>query len=373
MDHVCHIFDESAGWAERMSLRVLAGGTSVGLTVAARPAVARMLLAGLPDPLPPTINLVARSAFFARAVFARAVRARGCGLIHAWGVKAAAIARPCEALPLVVDVRDPRLSSGDIKLLRIITGQPNTAVVCGSGVVRRGMIEGGISPDRCVIIRPGVDFSFINAVKRSHLRERIGIMRSDIAILLPPAEAPEQALVEALLATLTHARRHPDTRVILPGLSREALRLRRFAERLPGDVVSRLVCTGDDVPFEELLGIADLLLLTTKGDIPTTAIAWAMASRAAVIAPAVPAVAEMIAHRHNGLLLNTARARSLVVPIMRLLGDRAAWQKAKEEAHGQAFEVFRAKRCLEQYAALYQNLERGAPPGEGIADTAFAA
>lgn len=373
MGRICHVFDASAGWAERMALRVLAAGAPDGELVVAAPAAVIRRLREAVERRFDSIDLTALSALLAGAALSRAVRGRGVGLIHAWGVRAGAIAKPCDDVPLLIDVRDPNLAARDIRLLRVLTGQSGAAVACGGGVIRRRLIEGGVDASRCVILRPGVDFALINATKRSHLRERLGILRSEIAILLPPAEAPRQGLVEAALAGLIHALRHPGTRVILPGASREAERVRRFADHLPGDVGGLLLSTGNGVPFEQLVCIADVLLLSTRGDIPTTAIAWAMAARAAVIAPAVPAVAEMIAHKVNGLLFNPARARSLVVPMARLLADRPAWQRAKEEAHGQAFEVFRAQRCVEQYAALYDNLRRGAPPGEGIEDAAFAA
>jgi len=112
------------------------------------------------------------------------------------------------------------------------------------------------------------------------------------------------------------------------------------------------------------------MLITPHADISTTAIAWAFGSGTVVIGTAVHAVAEMVAHKVNGLLFKRVRGRSIVPAVLKLLGDQTAREHVREVARGQAYEIFGVTRFVNQYARLYENLLNGAAPGAGITDSA---
>jgi glycosyltransferase involved in cell wall biosynthesis len=127
------------------------------------------------------------------------------------------------------------------------------------------------------------------------------------------------------------------------------------------------------MPFEELVAIADALVVAAPGDTSTTAISWAMAAGTAVIGSAVHAVAELIANKLNGLLFKIEKGETVAMPVARLLQNRDGQRKVKETARGQAYEVFGLRRFAEQHDRLYENLLTGRAPGEGITDPALVA
>ncbi len=96
-----------------------------------------------------------------------------------------------------------------------------------------------------------------------------------------------------------------------------------------------------------------------------------MAAGTAIVGTAVYSVAELIAHRVNGLLYKQVNGQSMAPSINGLLQDRAAQQKAVEVARGQAYEVFSLRRYADQITRLYDNVMGGQPPQEGIVDSSI--
>jgi hypothetical protein len=156
----------------------------------------------------------------------------------------------------------------------------------------------------------------------------------------------------------------------LPGRSVEKRRIERLVEHLPAPPT--LVSPTADVPTEQLVAVADVLLTVPRGDIATTAMAWAMAADTLVIGTATYAVAELIANRVNGLLFKQTPGRRMVPDIAPLLrGVRSSHVKLKEAARGQAYEVFGLRRCVEQTVQLYDNLLAGESAEHKINDPAM--
>jgi glycosyltransferase involved in cell wall biosynthesis len=230
------------------------------------------------------------------------------------------------------------------------------------------MIEGGVPPESCVTVRPGIDFAFISRARRGTQREQLGIAPGDFVILLIEPVTRNGGHFEAFWAGAMMNHLASNVKVIVPGCSQERQRITRFAATAPSRPA--LVAPGIKVPFEELIPIADALVVPSDADVSTTAIAWAMASHVAVIAAAGYAVAELIASKVNGLLFKRTRRKSSTATLVRLLEDRTAQAKVKEAAHGQAYEVFSLRRCIEQHTRVYENVISGTAPGEGISDPA---
>jgi glycosyltransferase involved in cell wall biosynthesis len=239
-------------------------------------------------------------------------------------------------------------------------------VGCSSELVRRRLIENGVQPDHCAVIRPGVDFQRLNQLRRQPLRETLGISREHKVIIVPPLPSGEGGAFEAFWAGALLNHLDGNMRVLIPGNSRESRRIARFAAALP----TKNALVRSDLPFEELLVHAEVLVAGGHEDASTTAIAWAMAAGVPVIAAATRANAELIAHKVGGLLYKPSREGSDAPSIVRLLKDEPGQLKAKEVASGQAYEVFGLRRYVEQHAKLYDNLLQGKPAPDGIEDPA---
>lgn len=372
MTTVCHLIDGAAGWEQRVAF------TQLGERLPKERFAQRVSSIGAapPDLSPfsrfrvPVLPHVPGIPWFTAPVIRRHLEHRGASLIHAWGLRAAATARAASEAPLVIQLYDARLTPGNLKLLRTLSRPRGFAVVCATATLRRRLVEGGVPPEACVVIRPGVDFSLLTPQRRRKLRDALGISREETALIAPPDTTRTGGTFEAFWAAELAHYIHPGVRVILPGDTREVRRIRRLEAALPTSGV--LVIPGNAHPFEELIAAADVLVIAPEGDCSTTAIAWAMAAGVSVIGVANYAVAELVAHNVNGLLFKPVPGESRAIAVARLLQQRDRLAKARETARGQAYEVFGLRRCIDQHARLYDNLLSGVAPAEGITDSAAA-
>jgi glycosyltransferase involved in cell wall biosynthesis len=305
-----------------------------------------------------------------------ALRDRGVQIAHAWSDPTAAIAQLAATggCRIVVTVSAPPAARPWSRWWSAFGGSPSSpapAIVCPSQLFFRRAIEAGIPTIRCGVIRPGVDFAAINAGKRSMRRESLGIAGSGPVLLTPPPPSRPGGHYHAVWATAVLQQIWPDVRIILPGVSRECRRLQRFAASFhQPDLV---VTPGRRFEFEQLLAIADFMVVAAVDDVATGAIAWAMAAGVPIVASAVPAVAEYIADHQNGLLCKPGRPMVLASRIRTALQDASLMRRLSEAARGQAFEVFSVTRLIRQYRALYENVLHRRHPFEGITDAAVVA
>lgn len=379
MVRILHVLDQSAGWEQRVALTQLVHRLPADRFAHLPAILSSRARAALPETLRNPIPLACAGgrgilAGLVAPALGRVIRRYEVDLIHAWGVSAAFAA--CVALqpfrsrrvPVLLESFDPALSTFDRKILRMLTPTGGLAIACASQTVRRRLIEAGITPEACTVIRSGADFALINQYRKGDGRQRLGVSRGECLALLSEPVRREHGHFDAFwAAALTH-HLSGSLRIVVPGLSQERDRIVRFAETLPDPV--GIIAPGNELPFDHLLAIADVVLVPSDGDVSTTGIAWAMAASAAVIAAAGYAVAEIIAHKVNGLLYKRDPDRGAVIPVMKLLSDRDAQQRVKETARGQAYEIFSARRYADQHARLYQNLLAQAPPSDGITDPA---
>ena len=373
MSTVCHVFDETADWQQRVGVSQLLDRLprdKFCLPLASIDAPAARELSGLPRP----IEIVPRIAgvnLFAAPLVGRLLDRRRADLIHAWGSSAAAAARSASLRPLVVELFDPKIAVRGAKVLRTIARPEGFAVVCSTQWIRRRLIENGLPPECCVVIRPGIDFSAIQKFRKSSLRSELGIAEDDFVVLLPEPGSRGGSHLAAFWAgsLLNHLDGH--YKVIVPGTTDEDDRIVRFASTLP--TPPTLIAPGNTIPFEKLIAIADALVMPDTDDVSTTAVAWAMGAGAAVIAAAGYAVTELIVTRVNGLLYKHPEGKSPALRLIPLLRDRESQRKVKEAARGQAYEVFSLRRYVDQHIQVYENLLAGVSPSIGITDPAQVA
>lgn len=289
-------------------------------------------------------------------------------LWHTWSVSAAACA-VATGKPVVLDVTNPLLDSRRIRKIRTLAERPHFRVACGSQIVRRRLVEGGVPPTATVVVRPGIDFAVINQFRRSHLRKELGIARDDFVIVCPERLWRSDGHFDTCLASSMLNRIHGHVKMILPGQSIEQRRIARLASGLP--VPQTLFCPEYRYPTEQLIAMADALVIVPRGDIATTAIAWAMASETVVIGTATYAVAELISNNVNGALFKQTPGRRMVSDIARLLQSRRSFGKLKDTARGQAYEVFSLRRFAEQTMQLYENARADRAADSDITDPAM--
>ncbi|GEM_PF-1155010 len=384
MPAIVHVFDDSGGWEQRVAASQLLDrlpSDRFPQSLAAIHPIPDTLRRGLDRPI---VLCAARIGltFTAAPALRTFQEKRHAEVIHAWGVRAAIAAVAAGAKLLVVELFDPGEAVRGVKQLRTLARARNFAVVCSCEIVRRRLIEGGLPPDATVVIRPGVDLGRINAARRGGLRESLGL-RPDQHVVLSNAPLHRdggQFDTASALTLLSHFQ--TNLALILPSEfcerganagrdQREKDRIIRFVRSMPQRPA--LVTPPDTVPYEELVAASDTLVAAPRGDAPTTAIAWAMGAKTAVLGSAVHCVAELIANKVNGRLFKQTPGKSMATTIARLLRDRSSYNALTEAAHGQAYEIFSVRRYVDQHVRLYENLRNGVTPAEGIVDSSRVA
>ena len=373
MIRLCHLFDRSTGWEHRVGAGQLLNRLPedrFAQMFGATDGRAKCALASLPrrvDWIPQRPLLAPLAALS----LGRYLQERRVELVHAWGLGAAAQARSAGRCPLVVTCFDPGFSRLDAAAIRAVTAHPQPlAIACASQRVCRKLIEQGVPPNVCVVLRPAVDFGRIAAAQRGPLRQQMGIGRGDFLVVLPESAGRFEAHLEAAWAVLSSAGRDPTLKLCLPLGQAERDRIRSAAAASLGPDAA--VCPTTCPDFEDLISVADALLFAPKGDASVTSVAWAMAASTVVIGSADYSLAELIAHKQNGLLFKGGSEAEGIIRIAPLLADRPAQAACVQTARGQAYEVFGLKRFIDQHVRLYDNVLSGRPAAEGIDDSAVA-
>lgn len=368
MTRILHVLDATAGWEQQVALAQLLdrlprdrfSQTVISLS-------ASTAMAAQPVPSLPAISAL---PWLSAPLMRKAARESRADVIHAWSIRAALAAATCD-VPLVTHLCDPRFSPRDRRAIRTLDRPAGLGFSCASGTVRRRLIESGIPPQHCALIRPGVDFGWLGRQRRADIRRELQLPEGDYIVITAEPATHCGGHIETAFACQLASFVTPDLRVMVPGQSREVERIQRFYKYQPRP--DRLICPGNRVDFLQLLAAADLLVVAPFGDTSTTAIAWAMAAGVAVLGAADYAVAELITHKINGLLFKPISGEGRAVTLAKLLIQRSLHGTYREAARGQAYEVFSLRRCIDQHIRLYENLCSGRPADDGMSDPAAVA
>lgn len=291
--------------------------------------------------------------------------------VHAWDALAAMTARAATSMPLAISIDHPADADRLGKWCRSLETTRGIAFACPAEIIRRRLIEHGVPVDLTVVIRPAVDFGRINAADAQAVRASLGIEDRGPIIVTDGPPDPDDGQFEVIWAVALLQQIWPNITVFMPGKNRETERLQRFVEsfRLP----QILCCTEDRFAMWNLLRGADACVIGGRRDHPVTTITWAMAAGVPIVAPAIHAVAELLADNQTGLLCKFGEPRLIARRLMNLLDDLPAGRRLAETARGQAFEVFSKRRFVDQTRRLYDNLLAGRSPADGIHDAALTA
>lgn len=370
-----HLIDTDGNWEDELSLSVL-------MTHVA-PARMEQCLATLGrDDLGQTSSGVASERLTNRRFpsvlmaprVARWMSRNGLRMVHAWGrsaLRAAHFARRRDDV-LVYTCHNPALDARTVAAIRLFCTQGPTAVVCTAQRVLRRLVEQGVPRDRCVVIRPAVDFGRVNAVRKGDLRSRLGLGPQHRAILLAPHTSEGDHAIDAAWAVLVLGLVDERIRLVAPSMGRPMRRVRKLG--LTSYQPETLVAAPGNVPVIDLIAISDVLLWPTEADASTTPVAWAMAAGTLVVGAAGYALSELIAHKHNGLLYKRSAETGVVRAIAHcLMEPQDNLRPLMEVARGHAFDVFGRKRFVDQHLRLYDNLLMARSPSDGIVDSAIVA
>jgi glycosyltransferase involved in cell wall biosynthesis len=300
----------------------------------------------------------------------RLLRTRNAGVVHAWGIAATQAAGAlADEIPLITTALAMR-TDPLARWVRSASDKAPRAVVCTSQLLCRRCLQAGLSPEHCVVIRPGVDFAELAAAGRS-IRPADLALPDDAPLLLTlPITDRTGGHEQAIWAAAILQQIWPEIRLIVPGAGRARRRLMHLAEAI--DRAWMVLWPGERWSWAQLLAVSDALVVSAAGDFDTAPIGWAMAGSVGIIGAATPALVEFVAAERNGLLCQRGRHVDLARKVRQFLTDRELRLRLVEAACAQAYEVFSLRACIENHARLWDNLLSGRAPADDIRDAAMA-
>lgn len=250
-------------------------------------------------------------------------------------------------------------------------GTGGMSLVGVNGTVRRALIEAGVPADVTAVIRPGIDFAELRRAHEGTHREQLGIPANARVLLTtaPASRAGGQYFGAWAAAILQHI--WPVTMLVVPGVSSEQRRIARLVDSIGRRDSFRF--TGCRYSPAELMAVADALLVPALDDVPTGYVPWAMAAGVPIIGSAVPCVTEYLADRANAFLCRAGEPHTLAVRIRIAFDSPGVMAECAQTARHQAYETFRAERCVDEFLRAVHNLAAGRSALAGVQDAAVDA
>lgn len=289
-------------------------------------------------------------------------------VLHACGARALMACRVNGSGPVVFNADTPSVDA-QRRWLRSLWNDCVTCVA-GSQTARREWVAAGMRPERVVVVRGAVDFGEINAARRANVRGGL-LKENEGPVVLAADHGAGEGVVDAAWAVAILKHLLPAARLLIPFGTQQADRARRLL------IAANLGNAWLDMPsgwhWPQCVAAADVFVEASRNAPSTEPLAWAMASGVPVIGAAVRATAELIADRHNGVLLREPTPRNLAAAMLRVLEDADLRRHLTQTARGQAYEVFSARAFVDNMAAVFENAAHQRDPAAGVRDTAMVA
>jgi glycosyltransferase involved in cell wall biosynthesis len=227
---------------------------------------------------------------------------------------------------------------------------------------QRMAISQGIDPARCRVIQPGVDFGSVRRAREVRgatgsraLRAVFGLSETDCVILAPGESTLQTAHEQAVWTCGILNVLDPKYKLLIWGRGARAKAVAELSERLGQANMVKVAETSQTgvIEFEELLGAADVCLVTSCGAAPTLPVAMCMAGGVPIVSTVTYMLAELLEDRHTGLMVPRRSPRALAQRVLDLRADAGLAARLVDTARAEAYEHFSMTRMLEEYRQLF--------------------
>ena len=215
----------------------------------------------------------------------------------------------------------------------------------------------GFPADRLQVIYPGIDMRKVSATggaDGAYLRRALGLGSAQPVLLnigrLDPVKGQPH-----LIPMMRHIRRHwPHAKLLIAGEGalREALAAAIAADGLQENVV--LLGQRDDV--DALLGLCDLLILSSESEAAPLPLFEAMRAGKPIVATDVGGVGEIVQPGITGLIVPRADPNAMAEAVMSLLSKPAELQRMGEAGRRVGWERFDVEVSVRAIEDLYCTL-----------------
>ncbi len=213
----------------------------------------------------------------------------------------------------------------------------------------------GCPADRVRVIPNGVDTErFHPRWPRRGLREELGLPEDAAVVGIVAALRPEKHHELFLRSAALIREQVPQARFLIVGDGPRREKLQRLARELSLADVAGFLGARSDVP--ELLGLMDVMLLTSHMEANPISILEAMASEKPVVATRVGSVPETVLDGQTGLLAAPGDARQIADGAVRLLRDRELAARMGRSAREHVLAHWSVDRMVQGYEELIREI-----------------
>jgi len=240
------------------------------------------------------------------------------------------------------------------------TARFNDRIIAVSESVRRDLISQGISPDKLVVIKNGIEFEGWQRPngrkkQRARKREEFGIGNNSVVGTI--TRFSKQKDVHTFLYAMSEVvRKYPRVRCLILGDGEQREDLEDLSTRLALNGSVRFLGYREDA--REILDIFDVFVLSSLWEGLPLVILEAMAAAKPVIATRVPGTAEAVVDGKTGILVPLRNSERLAESIKRLLENKNLSQSMGKAGRRRVSKYFRLDRMVDETEKLYFDLMR---------------
>jgi glycosyltransferase involved in cell wall biosynthesis len=245
----------------------------------------------------------------------------------------------------------------------------NGTLIANTAALRRRLIARGVPAPRCDVIPPPVDLSEIAGQRDEPLRNALGIGADERVILAPGESTQSAGHILALHAVSILHVLDPRCRLLIWGRGPTLPNLRHLAKSLrqPNVLVIAEERLGRRIEFEQLLGAADLSLITASGVTPSMPVAMCMAAGLPIVAGAAPVTSELLADGRTASVAPKLAPRLVAQRLLKTMEDPAGAAALGRAARAEAARRFDPRLAADRFLSLYRQVAGVAPKGHRIA------
>jgi glycosyltransferase involved in cell wall biosynthesis len=236
----------------------------------------------------------------------------------------------------------------------------NDRVIAVSESVRKDLISQGVSSDKIVVIKNGIECeSYQNPLERenqqAHKKRELGIGNEPVVGTI--TRFYKQKDVQTFLYAISDViRDYPNLRCLIVGDGKQRRELEGLRSRLA--LHKNVTFLGYREDAREILDLFQIFVLSSLWEGLPLVVLEAMAGSKPVIATRVAGTAEAVVDGKTGILVPLRDSKRLAESIKTLLKDQKLAQKMGEAGRRRVHRHFRGERMVDETEKLYLDLMR---------------
>lgn len=273
-------------------------------------------------------------------------------LVHVWGFDGSAL----RSLAGTQDIAVVLTSQATRELLRgrdryIDETLRRTTILCETSAARNAIAQAGISAAKIDVIPPGVP----NTPPPDHdapSRDALDLPDDQPVLLTPGPPLRDEGQYQAVWATALLQQLMPGIRLIVPGNSAERLRLQRFTASF--ELPRLICCTGDRWRFDQLVGLADVVVAGRPSALSLLPLFRAMTAGVPVVTGDTSLARECFCDGETALLAPHDIPTRLAGMLLRAIEDQSLRERLVSAGRELVATTYPLERFFERVESVYE-------------------